>query len=105
MPPNPNKKAHKIILIEIAFIGTEATKFTPLVSSIMPERRGFISSTGIPSKFVKGAIIWLAISNKWLWLQIDRITEKITTKPPMSKTVEVALWILLPKTSPKEEKT
>ena len=32
---------------------------------------------------------------------IDKNTENVTTKPPITKTVEIAFWILLPKIFPR----
>lgn len=42
-----------------------------------------------------------SISNIWLLVNIEIITENKTTNPPIITTVEIALLILLDKTSPK----
>ena len=46
-PPKPNKKAHKIILIDIFFVCKLDARLTPLVSSKIPLIRLFEISFGI----------------------------------------------------------
>ena len=65
-PPNPNKKAHRIILVEISFIGIAATKFTPLVNSTIPDKIALLNYIGIPSKESNGLKIEAMLLNKWL---------------------------------------
>ena len=102
-PPNPNKKAEIIIFVEIFLIGILETIFIPFVSSIIPEIMPFEKLVGIFKAERIGFIVYDKASNKWLLFKIDIITENRTTKPPIIITVEIALFMLVVKTSPKLE--
>ena len=103
-PPKPSKKLQAVILIEISFKGMLATSLTPFVNSTIPDKIGVINWVGIWKAEKIGAIVIEASSNKWLWFKIEIITENRTTNPPINKIVEIEFIILLPSTSPSEEK-
>lgn len=65
-PPNPNKKEHKIIEIEIVLIGILAAKLTPFVNSTIPDKTGLIKSNGSPKNEKTGESKLDNPSNKWL---------------------------------------
>lgn len=103
-PPIPSKNEVKIIFVEIAFIGIEAIKAMPFVISKNPVSVGATKLLGIWKKLKNGIEVNVNIFNRRLALNIDIITEKITTKPPIISRVEVAFEIDVASISPKLEK-
>ena len=104
MPPNPNKNAVRIIFIEIAFIGILEIKEIPFVISKKPVSKGAIKFIGRCKSSKKGTRVIVSKFINLLAWKIEIITEKITTKPPIIITVEVALDIELAIASPKFDK-
>ena len=103
IPPNPNKKLAETIFTDIAFMCVCATKLTPFVSSIIPDRMGFISSVGKPIAQSTGESKADMLLKIPLWFNIDITTENITTKPPIIKMVDIEFVMLFPNTSPSDE--
>ena len=103
IPPNPSKKLDDTMFTDIAFICVFATKLTPFVSSIIPDRIGFISSAGKPIEQRIGESIKDIPLKIPLWFNIDITTENITTKPPIIKIVDIEFVMLFPNTSPSDE--
>ena len=65
-------------------------RFTPFVSSTNPEVNGFASFRSKPRSCKTGEKILLKLSNKLVLSNIEIITEKITTNPPIIRIVETA---------------
>ena len=86
-PPMPSKNDARIILIETAFIWILEIKEIPFVISIIPVSRGAINSVGIFKNLKHGIQKIFNIFIKWLALNIEIITENITTNPPIIITV------------------
>lgn len=103
IPPSPSKNAERIMLIEICFIWIVDIKAIPFVISKIPVRSGDTKEVGIVISLNAGEIIKVNAFNRRLALNIDIITENITTKPPIIIIVEVAFEMLAPITSPKLE--
>ena len=105
IPPNPNKKADKMILIEMALQEIIDICFTPLVSSIIPAKRAVEKRPSeIPNKFKIGDKSLLPKARKCVSDKIDKMTLNKTTKPPTIITDFTAEKILWLSTSPKLEK-
>lgn len=105
MPPTPSKKAQSIILIEIVLQGILQIKLAPLVSSIIPDTKAVLNLKSVIPKTLKiGLNVCAIISKILLVFNIDKITLKRTTNPPIIITVFIADIILLLRTSPKFEK-
>ena len=91
IPPNPSKNEVNIILIEIAFICIFDINAIPLVISIIPVINGATKVGGIPMALRHGEIKETSIFKNLLALNIDIITEKRTTKPPIIIIVYIDL--------------
>ena len=83
IPPNPSKKAHIIIVVEIFFVAVAVTSDIPFVSSIIPETTGFTKLKSIFNNLKIKDKKTEKASNILLVFKIDIITEKITTNPPI----------------------
>ena len=104
IPPNPSKKAVNIILIE-SFLQTMLDiVLMPLVISKKPLIRGEAKDVSILSILKIGEMQEAQMLRIPLPFKMDMILEKITTKPPIKKIVEVALVMLSANISPKLEK-
>lgn len=103
-PPKPSKKAQSIILWDINLLFTFAANLTPFVNSIIPVIKPFanLGSILIHLKMVSTKLH--KTLKMWLFFKIERITEKSTIKPPISKVVEIAELMLFPRISPRFEK-
>lgn len=104
IPPNPNKKAVKIILIEIALLGIKDNRLIPFVISKIPTEIALENLLSIPKKSKIYPIELENILIIWLFSNIETITENSMINPPIKRTVEVAFFILFPNISPKSEK-
>ena len=102
-PPNPSKKAHKIIWWEIILLLKEHVKLIPFVSSINPVINDLDKLRSILNDLKRGFISVHTKSIILLSFKIDIITEKSTTKPPTIVTVNIAFFMLLPNISPRLE--
>lgn len=90
IPPKPSKNDAKIILIDIALIFILEINEMPFVISSMPVSKGVVKSEGICKNEKHGIKKVDNIFARWLTLNIDIITENITTNPPIIKIVDVA---------------
>ena len=104
IPPIPSKKEVNIIFNEIAFICIFEINDIPFVISKKPVRIGATKVVGIFKRLKQGDIIIVSIFKNLLALNIDIITEKSTTKPPIIIIVKIALYIEFDNISPKLEK-
>lgn len=104
IPPNPNRKEDKIILIEISLQAIELICLTPFVTSIIPDKKLLAKALLlIPNKLKTGSSKEDVILIILLFSRIDNTTLKRTTKPPIINIVLVADRIELLNTSPKLE--
>ena len=104
IPPKPNRKEQRMVVIETFFVIILHTCFTPLVSSNIPVIKGLPKQESIPNQENTGArMIWIP-SNKWVLLQIEIMTENKTMNPPIITTVWILSVMVLDKIVPKLEK-
>ena len=101
IPPNPSKNADKMTFWDIFFILTVAIKFTPFVSSNIPQSKGSISFVSKPKVLKKGKSSRPICSNICRLLKIETKTENITTYPPIRRIVDTAFCMLWPRTFPR----
>ena len=104
IPPKPSKNAVKIMFIESFLQAINEILLIPFVISKIPQRKGPMNEVSILIALNKGEIHVDKICNNPLDFKIEITLEKITTKPPISKIVEILLVILSANTSPKLEK-
>ena len=96
IPPNPNKNAEIIILVDNNLLGNPATKEMPFVNSKIPDIIGTQNLVSILKKFIIGINILDNISNTLLVLSIEIIILNKTIKPPIIKIVFIEFEILEP---------
>lgn len=94
IPPNPSKKLHTIIFIDIDFIGIFEARDTPFVSSTMPEKIAFPNESGMFNTERIGLIKNDKNLKAPILLRIDIITLNSTTNPPIITTVLIEDIIL-----------
>lgn len=104
IPPKPSKKAVKIRLIESFLLEILEIELIPFVISKKPLISGVAKEESILKKAKIGEILIEKTDNNPLDFNIDIILENITTKPPISKIVEMLFVILSDKILPKLEK-
>lgn len=104
IPPNPNRNAVKIILMDNFLQAILEIIFIPFVISRKPVNSAEIKLESICKKLNSGVRKIVAIEKIPLAFKIDMMLEKITTKPPISKIVEILLVILSDRTSPRLDK-
>ena len=104
IPPNPSKKAVKIIFIESFLQAIDDIELIPFVISKKPQIIGLIKEVSILIKLNKGERHVDKMFRIPLDFKIEITLEKITTNPPINRIVEILLVILSANTSPKLEK-
>lgn len=104
IPPNPKRKAVKIILIESFLQAIKEIDLIPFVISKKPQIRGVIKEVSICKKLNNGEIQVEKKESNPLDFKMEITLENITTNPPINNIVEILLVILSAKTSPKLEK-
>ena len=104
IPPQPSKKAVKIKLIENFLLEMLEIEFIPLVISKNPLINGEAKTESILKTDNIGERTVEKADNIPLDFNIDITLEKITTKPPINKIVEMLFVILSDNTLPKLEK-
>ena len=95
IPPKPNKNAEKTTLIPRHEDGTFEIKLTPDVNSIIPEKKGIIKFVSIFKKVINGIKICKNKVKMYILFNMESITLKKTTKPPIITTDFIELIILL----------
>lgn len=101
IPPKPRRKAQIVIFIDILLIGILDIIDTPLVSSTIPDKVPFINSVGIWRIENIGDTNVPNILRIFELFNIDIMTLKSITKPPIITTVLTDDIILLCKILPK----
>lgn len=104
IPPNPKRKAVKIILIESFLQAIKEIELIPFVISKKLQIRGVIKEVSICKKLNNGEIQVEKKESNPLDFKMEITLENITTNPPINNIVEILLVILSAKTSPKLEK-
>ena len=104
IPPNPKRKAVKIILIESFLQAIKEIELIPFVISKKLQIRGVIKEVSICKKLNNGEIQVEKKESNALDFKMEITLENITTNPPINNIVEILLVILSAKTSPKLEK-
>lgn len=104
IPPKPSRNAVKIIFIESFLHVIWEIELIPFVISKKPQIKGLIKEVSILRKLNNGEKHVAKTFIKPLDFKIEITLEKITTKPPISRIVEILLVILFANTSPKLEK-
>ena len=94
IPPNPSKNAHIVIWILIAFIGMTEIIDTPFVSSTIPDNIPVANVVGMFRTSNKGDRNLDKISKIPVLFNIDIITLKSITNPPIMTMVFTDVIIL-----------
>ena len=101
IPPKPSKNAHTTIFIEIIFIGIFETIETPFVSSTIPDKMPVAKEDGRCKKDNIGDNIKDKNLNAPVLFNIEIITLKSMTNPPIIIIVFIEDMILFCKILPK----